>query len=122
MSGGENSFMKYLTVATAILAGGSSVLASPSPDCPTTEPCVCVCREIIPALGETVATAEKRLMTADLVRLIERYVTDATLRAELRGTVAVDAERVSKHIALAKAKFSEADRACYKRVVSYFNC
>jgi hypothetical protein len=114
--------MKYLTVVTVLLAGGSSVLASPPADCPTNEPCVCVCREIIPAPGETTAAAQKRLMTADLIRLIDRYVTDPTLRTALRSAVAMDAERTSKHVVLAKAKFSEADLACYKRVVGYFDC
>jgi hypothetical protein len=114
--------MKHLIIAIASAAAASSSFASPPTDCPTNEPCVCVCREIIPAVGETLAVAEKRLMTADLLRLLERYVTDVNKRDELRRETATNVDQVIKHVALLKADFSEADRSCFKRVASYFNC
>jgi hypothetical protein len=111
--------MKYLLLLVAALTSGSPLLASSSSGC---ESCVCVCREIIPAIGEKMADAEKRLMTADLVRLIERYVSDTEVRAELRRVAATNATHATKHAALATAKFTDADRACYDRVMDYFNC
>jgi hypothetical protein len=111
--------MKYLLLLAAALAGGSPVLASSSSGC---ESCMCVCREIIPDIGEKIADAEKRLMTADLIRLIERYVPEPSTRAELRRVAATKATQATKHAALTNAKFTDADRACYKRVMDYFDC
>jgi hypothetical protein len=111
-----------LTLA-AVLGSFCSVLASSPSSCPPGGTCAsCVCGEIKSAEGETVAAAQKRVMATELTRLVARYVADAAIRSELLRTLKSDPARALDFVALAKAAFSETDRACFKRVSEHFNC
>ncbi|HEX2852614.1 MAG TPA: hypothetical protein VHO24_05195 [Opitutaceae bacterium] len=116
-----------LTVALAVVLGSFSAALASSPSssssCAPDGACAAPqCCEITCAGGESVAAAEKRVITAELSRLVSRYVADASLRTELLRTLKSDPERALEFVALAKARFSEADRAAFKRVSDHFKC
>jgi hypothetical protein len=117
--------MKNIALLTlaAVLGSSSSALASSCSPCPPEGACsASACCEIKCAEGESVAAAQKRVMAAELARLVARYVSDASIRGELLRTLKRDPERALDFVALAKAAFSEADRACFKRVSDHFKC
>ena len=117
--------MKKIALLTlaAVLGSFSSALASSPSSCPPGGACAaCMCGEINCAEGESVAAAQKRVMAAELTRLVARYVSDASIRSELLRTLKSDPERALDFVALAKAAFSETDRACFKRVSEHFKC
>ncbi len=107
----------------ALLGAASASFATPPASCPPGDPCTeCICCEIKPADGESVAAAQKRVMAYELARLVTRYVGDVSLRGELLRTVKSDPERALDFVARAKATFSETDRACFKRISEHFKC
>jgi hypothetical protein len=111
-----------LTLA-AVLGSFSFALASSPAACAPGGACVpCICCEIKCAEGESVATAQKRVMLSELTRLVARYVSDASIRSELLRTLKSNPERALDFVALAKAEFSETDRGCFKRVSEHFKC
>ena len=117
--------MKKIALLTlaAVLGSFSSALASSPPSGQPDGACVaCVCCEIKCAEGESVAAAEKRVLAAELARLVARYVSDASIRSHLLSTLKSHPERALEFVALAKAEFSETDRACFKRVSEQFKC
>ena len=112
--------MKKIALLTlaAILGSFSSALASSRP---TGGACAaCMCCEIKCAEGESVAAAQKRVMAAELTRLVARYVSDASIRRHLVRTLQSDPARALDFVALAKTAFSETDRACFKRVSDHY--
>jgi hypothetical protein len=117
--------MKKIALLTlaAVLGSFSSALASSPASCAPGGACdACMCCEITCAEGESVAAAQKRVMAAELARLVARYVADASIRSELLRTVKSHPERALDFVALAKAEFSETDRACFQRVSEHFKC
>lgn len=111
-----------LTLA-AVLGSFSSALASSPSSCSPDSACAAgMCGEIKCAEGESIAAAQKRVVTAELARLVVRYVSDASIRSELLRTVKSDPERALDFVALAKGAFSETDRAAFKRVSEHFKC
>jgi hypothetical protein len=115
--------MKKIALLTlaAVLGSFSSALASaPSPCSPGGACAPSTCGEIKCAEGESVAAAQKRVMTAELTRLVARYVSDASLRSELLLTLKSDPKRALDFVALVKAEFSETDLAAFKRVSEHF--
>jgi hypothetical protein len=117
--------MKKIALLTfaAVLGGVSSAFASSPASCAPDGACApCQCCEMKCAEGESVAAAQKRVMAADLTRLVARYVPDASIRGHLVRTLQSDPRRALDFVALAQANFSEADRACFKRVLGHFKC
>jgi hypothetical protein len=117
--------MKKITLLAlaAVLGSFSSALAASRASCAPDGACAaCGCGEIKCAEGESVAAAEKRVMAAELARLVVRYVSDASIRSHLLRTLKSDPERALDFVALAQAAFSETDRACFKRVSEQFKC
>jgi hypothetical protein len=118
--------MKKIALLTlaAVLGNFSSARASSPSLCPPAGACcpACQCDEIKCAEGETVAIAQKRVMAAELARLVARYVSHPSIRNHLLRTLKSDPERALDFVALAKAAFSETDRACFKRVSEQFKC
>lgn len=117
--------MKKIALLTlaAVLGGVSSALASsPSSGPPGGASAACLCGEIKCAEGESVAAAQKRVMAAELARLVARYVSDISIRSHLLRTLKSDPARALDFVALAKAAFSETDRACFKRVSGKIKC
>jgi hypothetical protein len=117
--------MKKIALLTlaAVLGSFSSALASSPSSCSPAGGCAaCLCCEIKCAEGESVAAAQKRVMAAELARLVERFVPDTSIRSELLRTLKDDPQHALDSVALAKAAFSESDRACFKRVSEYFKC
>lgn len=111
-----------LTLAAALGNFSSVFASSPSSGSPGSPSAASTCCEIKCAEGESLAAAEQRVMTAELKRLVERYISDAAVRSELLRTLKSDPERALDFVALANAAFSEADGACFKRVSEYFKC
>lgn len=117
--------MKKIALLTLVAALGSfsSARASSPSSFPPSSACAAgLCCEIKCAEGESVATAQKRVMAAELTRLVARYVADASIRSELLRTLKNDPERALDFVALAKAAFSETDRACFQRISEHFKC
>lgn len=111
-----------LTLAAVLGSFSFALASSPASGSPDGASAPALCCEIKCAEGESVAAAEKRIMAAELTRLVERYVLDASLRTELIRTLKSNPERALDFVALAKAKFSESDHAAFKRVSSHFRC
>lgn len=117
--------MKKIALLTlaAVLGSFSSALASSPSTCSPGDGCASyLCCEIKCADGEIFAAAQKRFMAAELAGLVERFVPDASIRSELLLTLKDDPQRALDSVALAKAAFSESDRASFKRVSEYFMC
>ena len=115
--------MKKIALLTlaAVLGSFSSALASSPSSCSSDGACAASTGcEIKCAEGESIAAAQQGVMAAELTRLVERYVSDASLRSELLRTLKSDPERALDFVALAKATFSETDRASFKRVSEHF--
>lgn len=112
-----------LLTLTAVLGSSSFALASPPPSCPPGGGCdSCSCGNVTRAEGESAADAQKRVVTAELTRLVTHYVFDASIRSELLRTLKSDPERALDFLALAQAAFSDTDRACFKRISDHFRC
>ena len=117
--------MKKIALLTlaAVLGSFSAAFASSPSSCPPAGGCAeCRCNEINCADGESVAAAQQRVRAAELARLVARYVSDTSIRSHLLRTLKSDPERALDFVALAKAAFSETDRACFKRVSEQFKC
>ena len=112
-----------LTAVFAVPSSASASVPAAGESCPPTAcDSACCCKEICPLPGETTPAAQKRQMSAELLRLVSRYVSDAKLRSELREAATAQPVRVLNHAALRDAKLSESDRVCLKRLVDYFEC
>lgn len=115
--------MKKIALLTLIVVLGgtpSAFAASPS-SCPLDDDCAgCMCDKIECAEGESLVAARKRIMAAELARLVTRYVSHSAIRHHLLLTLKTDPARALDFVALAKAAFSDADRACFKRVSAHF--
>ena len=117
--------MKKIALLTlaAVLGRFSSALAASPASTPPGDACTAgMGGEIKCAEGESVAAAQKRVMAAELTRLVARYVSDASIRRELLRTLNSDPARALDFVALAQAAFSATDRACFKRVSEHFKC
>lgn len=116
--------MKKIVLLTllAVLGSFSSALASSPSSGSTGGACDASCCQTKCADGESVAAAQQRVAFAELSRLVERYVSDASLRSELLRTLKSDPERALDFVALQKAAFSETDRVAFQRVSDHFKC
>lgn len=114
---------KFLLPLIVLLGATSAAFATPPAACLPDGDCTdCTCCDIKCADGESVAAAQKRVMAAELTRLVTRYVTETAIRGELVRTLETDPQRALDFVARSKARLSEADRACFQRVSDHFKC